>query len=529
MPVFRDGQQNILGLTNPGAYVSIIPPTAFVNGVPTNIEAVIGVGSWGPKNTVTVFSDLDSIPYGPPVNRSFDIAKHVAVALTEGNRIGFRGVRVTDGTDVAATGVWTGTGGGTFTARHTGTLGNSITVTFQESTKVGSLAAVVNFPGRSPERWDNITGTGTTFWANVASAINTGTDQRPRSDYVTFTASTMTTLPTVGTTLTLSGGTDGASGVDKDDLMGSDILPRTGLYALRGISRDTYGTPDTFTIADLTDSTTWAAQLSFAISEGMYALVAAPSGTSITDTVALRKTLGLDDVSLKIIAGDWPSVYITNLGLKMVNPTAVAQGLYGNLSPQLSPINKPLRGVVSTAQSQTGVLLSDAEESVAQTGGIDFIGRSSSLNQDFFSFITGRNASSNTAAQGDEYTRLTNFIARALQGPATRAIVGKQQSIRADDPTRAKAKAVLDSFFATMVLPEFGVDGYGMIDDFAVTCDETNNPPTTVERGFLFAFCAVRYLNIVRYFVIRLAGGGNVQVRVSDTRPTLATALAAIG
>ena len=49
--------------------------------------------------------------------------------------------------------------------------------------------------------------------------------------------------------------------------------------------------------------------------------------------------------------------------------------------------------------------------------------------------MTGRNASSNTAAQGDEYTRLTNFLIRSLETTATRSIVGQLQSVRADDPT----------------------------------------------------------------------------------------------
>mgnify|MGYP003336130354 CR=1 FL=1 len=38
--------------------------------------------------------------------------------------------------------------------------------------------------------------------------------------------------------------------------------------------------------------------------------------------------------------------------------------------------------------------------------------------------------------------------------------------------------------------------------------------------GFLFAYAAVRYLNTVRYFVIKLAGGGNVDVSSQATAPT---------
>lgn len=526
MPTFRDGSVNLLGLTNPGVYIDEILPTAFVAGLPSNVEAMVGVGSWGPVNAVTTFSDPDSCPYGPPQNRVYDIAKHVSVAYQQGGAINFRGVRVTDGTDVAATATVSGTGGGTFTARYTGTRGNQIFVTFQTAAQNGAYACIISFPGRTPERFDNIGGTGAAFWTNLATAINGGTTTRGRSNYVVFTASTMTAAPVVNTPIALSGGTDGASGVNTSTLIGTDVAPRTGMFAMRGLRADSAGKPDTFALVDCTDTTSWAPMLSFAISEGMFAVTATAAGTSIASTIAARTSQGIDDTSIKIIAGDWPTVYIPGIGNVLVSPTAVYQGLAGNLSPEQSPINKPLVAVVATQTSQTGVLTSDADEAAAQTGGIDFIGKSSALNQDFFSFMTGLNASSNTAANGDQYRRLTNYISRSLSGSATRAIVGKLQSIRADDPTRSKASGVLNSFFADMKNPAFGSDGYGLIDDFAVQCDERNNTPTTIARGFLFAFCAVRYLNVVRYFVIKLAGGGNVSITVTDTAPNL-TALAA--
>ena len=524
MPSFRDGQANLLGLTNPGVYVGQVLPTPFIAGVPTNIEAMVGVGSWGPVNAVTAFSDPDSCPYGPPQQRPYDIAKHVSVAAAQGSQINFRGVRVTDGTDTAATAT-VPTTAGSFTARYTGTLGNKITVTFQATAKIGAFAAVVNFPGRAPERFDNISGTGNAFWLALATAINSGTDQRGRSDYVTFTAGAGTNAPALNTPITLTGGTDGAAGVVTATLVGADTQPRTGMYALRGLRADRSGLPDTFALCDCTDTSVWNAMLSLGIQETMFPVVAMASGTSIAQAVAARISVGIDDTSIKIIAGDYPTVYVAGLGPVLISPTAVYQGLVGNLSPEQSPINKPLLAVSATQTSQTGVLTSDAEESVAQTGGVDFIGRSAALNQDFFSFMTGRNASSNTAANGDEYTRLTNFLIRSLEGAATRSIVGKLQSIRADDPTRARAAAVLNSFFADLVNPALGSDGYGIIDQFAVQCDERNNTPTTVARGFLFAFCAVRYLATVRYFVIKLAGGSNVSVTVRDTQPTLTTAL----
>ena len=59
-----------------------------------------------------------------------------------------------------------------------------------------------------------------------------------------------------------------------------------------------------------------------------------------------------------------------------------------------------------------------------------------------------------------------------------------------------------------------------MIDAWSVQCDLTNNPPALQARGYLFAYCTVRYLNEVRYFVVKLAGGGNVTVTTQSAPPS---------
>ncbi|MFH7191633.1 hypothetical protein ACHWGL_32595, partial [Klebsiella pneumoniae] len=76
-----------------------------------------------------------------------------------------------------------------------------------------------------------------------------------------------------------------------------------------------------------------------------------PSGSSVAAAVAARIAVGIDDVSIKIVAGDWPTVYVPGLGSIPVSPTAVYQGLVGNLSPEQSPINKALIGVSASEVS----------------------------------------------------------------------------------------------------------------------------------------------------------------------------------
>lgn len=356
------------------------------------------------------------------------------------------------------------------------------------------------------------------FWGALARVINSGSPQNSASNYIMFTPGALTAAPTpLNTANTFSGGTDGDTGVGSFAMLGSDTLPRKGMYALRNSGCDT------FALCDVVDSTTWTTQSSFGQSETIMWLTATPIGDSIAGAVAERNTAGIDDFGGWIIEGDWPQFNDTQNGLtRFVSPTAFATGLCGNLSPEQSPINKPLTGVVATQTSLQGLITADADEQTAQTGGIDLIGRSEDLGEDYFTFLTGNNASSNTAECRVEYTRLTYFLARSLQSASARSIVGQLQSIQANDPTRTKAKMIVDSFLASLQNPSVGSNGYGLIDAFATVCDLTNNPPNPQAQGFLFLFAAVRYLNAVRFFVIKLQGGGNVTVTQQATAPTAA-------
>ena len=250
----------------------------------------------------------------------------------------------------------------------------------------------------------------------------------------------------------------------------------------------------------------------------MYAMLTTASGDTISNAVSTRVSAGIDDFPSKLIVGDWPTFYDTYTGYsRLVSPQAIAIGIYGNLSPEQSALNKELRGVVATQRSTAQLLFSDAEIAVAEQGGVDIIvPPGNAPGGQYFTFITGRNTSSNTAGNGDEYTRMTFFIARSLQGPTTGQFIGQLQSTKANDPLRQNAKFVLDSFFQGLV-------DLNMIDAFATQCDLTNNPPAMQAKGYLFAFCKIRYLNVVRYFVIQLAGGGNVQVNSSLSAPANAS------
>jgi hypothetical protein len=389
-----------------------------------------------------------------------------------------------------------------------GTAGNSLTLA-KSSTAITISGST--FAGGS--------GTGNTFWQNLANAINNGTFYHGPSAYVVASAGTGVAIPTLSSAVVLSGGTDGASGVTDATLMGQDIVPRKGMYALRSSNCDGFTLCDLSTIAD------YAAIVSFGLSETMLPVFATVSGDSIADALSIRINSGIDSPWMWLILGDWPTWYDSYNGVsRLISPAAMGLGIIGNLSPQMSPLNKPLQGISATQRSTLGQTYSDAELSLINTGGIDTIlSPNSSPGGYYFSFATGRNASSNTAANGIEYTRMTNFLIRTSQSKAAGSFIGQLQSIQPNDQTRANAKSLFDGLSAQLASPEvgLGINGQGMIDKpWSVVCDLTNNPPNLQALGYLFLYWQVRYLNVIRYFVVKFQGGGNVTVEVQNTPPS---------
>ena len=74
-----------------------------------------------------------------------------------------------------------------------------------------------------------------------------------------------------------------------------------------------------------------------------------------------------------------------------------------------------------------------------------------------------------------------------------------------------------------------GINGQGIIDTpWMVICDLTNNPPALQAQGYLFLYWQVRYLNVIRYFVVKFQGGGNVTVTAQSTAAVAAQFAASV-
>lgn len=175
MPIVQQGSINTTALVVPDLYVQIVPPQNLVlNGVPTNVVGVVGTASWGPVGQPVIVATMADYAwnYGPIVARKHDMGTQVATAVQQG-AANFRCVRVTDGSDTAAQ-FLVPTTNFLFTALYTGSLGSQIAVTLTTGSQNATWRLVVSLPGGQIEVFDNIGGTGATFWQNLAAAVNDG-------------------------------------------------------------------------------------------------------------------------------------------------------------------------------------------------------------------------------------------------------------------------------------------------------------------------------------------------------------------
>lgn len=505
MTVVQQGQLNTTALQVPDLYIQIAPPSEnFINGVPTNILGIVGTAQWGPVNSpVTLGSLGDAVrAFGNVQARKYDLTTAIWAAVLNGaNNI--RAVRVTDGTDSAAT-VAVGSTGVTITAKYTGTLGNQIQYSLAVGTKAGTWKVVLGLPGQAPEIYDNIAPglTGNAVWQAIAAAINTGIGAlRGPSQLVVATAGASTAAPTAGSG-TLSGGTDGTTTISGSVLIGQDTTPRKGMYALRSTGCQVA------MLADCDDSTTWTTQAAFGLSEGVYMIGVGPAGDTISNHVTAVGTAGVDTYAFKLMFGDWCLFNDTVNGVqRLISPQGFIAGLLSALSPEQSGLNKAMYGIIGTQKTLANQVYSNAELQQLAAARTDIITNPIPLGARFGARI-GVNSSSSQAVNGDNYTRLTNYIAYTLNA-AMGLYIGQLQT----PAQRASASGAISTFLAALQLQ-------GMIGDvnqptkqpFSVQLNAANNPPDRVALGYERIDVRVTYLSVITKLLINLEGGQTVRI-----------------
>ena len=501
MAIFQQGALNTTALTNPDIYIVIVPPQLLLNGVPTNILGIVGTASWGPVNSPAIGSGAPdaSAQFGTAQVRKFDLVTAVTYAARQGAS-NFRMVRVTDGTDTAASVAITCSSAGvasaiaaainsgtstlrgssnlvvaststttlTLTAKYTGTLGNSLQAVIGVGTAASTSRISVSLPGQQPETFDNVAGT------------------------------------TTAGSSTFSGGTDGATTITSSVLVGQDTLPRKGMYALRGTGASVA------MLADADDTTQWQAQYAYGSAEGTYMVMTSPAGDTISNFAASVATAGVDNPYCKAMFGDWCLISDeANNGIqRLISPQSFIAGLLAALSPEQSGLNKPLKGIIGTQKSRASQQYSVAELQAIEAARGDVIANPCPGGS-FYGSRTGQNLSSNAGIFDDNYPRLTSYIASTLNAGMGKYI-GQLQGPDANDPVRRNAAGTLNGFLQSL-------QDARMIAAFKVVLDTTNNPPNRVALGYMQAEVQVRYLSIIRYFIVNLNAGQTVTITQSAT------------
>ena len=498
MPVYNQGGANPSALTVPDVYTNVqAPPAAPAQGLSTNILGVVGVGSWGPVNSAVLMSLASALAmFGGVANRAHDLCTHLAIGNQQGAQV-FAPVRVTDGTDLAASGNLGGSTCLTLTGKYTGSLGNKLQAALAVGSAANTFKITLSLPGQVPETFDNIPGTANAFWVNAAAAINSGQSvSRGPSQLAVASAGVGTAAPAAATT-TLTGGTDGATGVTYTQLLGADGANRTGMYALRGL-----GCSQAL-LAECSTPSTWGAQLAFALSESCELVDASAAGGTPASFATDMTTAGVDSPWFKAMVGDW--VYwidgVNNV-TRLVSPQAFYAGGKVAQLPSQSMLNKQVLGCAGTQKSYAQQTYSQADlQTIASARG-DVICNPCPGGA-YFGVRFGRNSSSDPGRHQDAYTTMTNFLATSLNG-AGGQFVG--QVMTAEEANEADAS--ISAFLQGLATPAAGPPQIGA---FSVAIISNN------ATGVQTANVMVQYLGIVEYFVIDLTGGQTVQIASQPT------------
>lgn len=512
--IFDQGNLNIAALTVPGAYVQLMNPSGLSLPGSSNAVAIAGTASWGPVNVVQgPFGDITS---AAAANGAFsaaafladqyDMMRAVMQCLGEAQTTASLNLwtnRISDGTDAAATYALkdvtptTPLTGMNLPAKWTGTGGNTITCLIAASgaPNAYNVSFVGSFGGQSiSENFLNILGSvsgPSPFWVNLKNAILNGNASRGPSQIIgTPTAVSGTTLnPAVGN-YTLTGGTDGRASVTSASFFGSDVIGnRQGIYAFRGLSI----VPGYVYCAGMVDSTKFANIQAFCLQEIVRAILPLPAGTSTSTAVTTRTTLGISDKRI-MYAKDW--IYwsdpISGVTL-FTDPVAIMMGRAASLSPELSPLNKPVYSVIGSEQK---IQYPADEVGLLNTNGIWIIANPC-LGSPFWGIASASTTSLNPIEQPVEYERLKDYIgiqfARILQ-----QFVGMKQGIYDPDDTRQKCKLAIDSGMRLMY------DG-GLIVDWESQCDAKLNNPNSISAGYMKANLNYIPFYSVKFVVLNLA------------------------
>lgn len=494
--IYQAGQVQTTGQIVPNLFVTIQQPSQVaLNGVSTQRVGIVGTASWGEVNTPVTVSGISGYrtAFGEKQSGSTDMGVAVSICQLQGTN-DFRCVRVTDGTDTAATGTLSGV---TFTAACTGTSGNALTVALSQVGTSSNWQLVTSHAVLGSRSYTGAS------WAALQSAVSAD-----GSAVVAVTLPTTTPVLAAGT-VTLSGGTDGGAPTAAQFVGSDGSDARTGMYALRN-----QGCAIGF-IHGLTDVTLASTIGTFAEGEGVYMIATGPSGDTIANAISMSASAGYESYGLKMMHGDWLYYTDDTLGTVLVSPQSFVAGELSVLAPNESSLNKQISGIVgsqkaglvSTGSSKT---YSSAELTELFEAGIDAV-CNPAPGGSYWAVRGGYNASQNDLESDDSYTRLTNYIAESL-ADGMGAYIGEPINSTLFGDVRASILGLLSDMRGSGYL-----DNTGTTVPYTVVCDTSNNPQSRTALGYLQADVQVQYMGIAKFFYINLQGGAGVTVTVSNS------------
>lgn len=317
-------------------------------------------------------------------------------------------------------------------------------------------------------------------------------------------------IPAAGTTTNyvFASGTNGNGNVTDATLIGSDTsTPRSGMFALRG-TLASIGV-----LADQTNQSFWPQVTTFAGQEGIYFQNAFANiyANNIAGAVTAKQAVGVANYNMKILQGDWELIQDPfNNVARFTSPQGFTAGILATQLPSGSSLNKIMNGIVATQKSSLSQMYSNADLLQLQTGGIDVITNQLPVSptSGVFGIRLGCNSSPSLTTNGDNYTRMINFLSQTFVA-GLGAFIGLPQT----PDLQAQAQATLQTYLQNLVtLGMIGtVDGSPA---FQVILNSSNNPPMRVALGYMQADVQVTLFSIVQQFVINLQAGQSVQVQV---------------
>lgn len=171
------GSLSVPSLQADDAYIQVIAPPNFITGVPVDVIGVVGTASWGPvgipqhmgsgQDAVQNFGQMSAVSLTDPHDLPTDLYLAFGQSQSQATLEGWA-VRVSDGTDVAASGsITVGTDATPATATITGslTVGDALQLIATSSGVVGS-PVTVTYTTRAAD-------TVTTMAAGLVTAVNT--------------------------------------------------------------------------------------------------------------------------------------------------------------------------------------------------------------------------------------------------------------------------------------------------------------------------------------------------------------------